>query len=57
MSGVVEKVENILNDFVEALAVMIVTSCVIPIVVIIFFIWLVKNILGMNISIPVKKPR
>ena len=57
VSGVVEKVENILNDFVEALAVMIVTSCVIPIVVIIFFIWLVKNILGMNISIPVKKPR
>lgn len=48
VSGAVTKVENILNNFVEALAVMIVTSCIIPIVVIIFFVWLVKIVLGVN---------
>ena len=52
VSGAVEKVENILNNFMEALAVMIVTSCVIPIVVLIFFVWLVKMMLGVEINIP-----
>lgn len=49
-----EKVENILNDFMDALAVMLVTSCVIPIVVLLFFVWLVKILLGVNINLPKK---
>lgn len=48
------KIENVLNNFIEALAVMIVTSCVIPIVVLLFFAWLVKSILGVNINLPKK---
>lgn len=52
VSGVVEKVESILNNFVEALAVMIVTSCVIPIVVLMFFVWLVKMVTGVDINMP-----
>lgn len=42
------KAENAINNLLEALAVMIVTSCLIPVVVIIFFIWLAKMLLGLN---------
>ena len=54
VSNVTEKVENILNNFIEALAVMLVTSCVIPVVVLLFFVWLIKNILGADISLKKK---
>ena len=43
--------ERVLNNMIEALAVMIVTSCVIPILVLVFFVWLIK--LVFNISVPV----
>lgn len=36
------KAEQVLNNFIEAVAVMIITSCVIPILVFVFFAWLVK---------------
>ena len=43
-----------LNRFLEALAVMLVTSCLIPILVLLFFVWLVKFIWG--IALPAPKP-
>ena len=49
--------QNSLNNFIEALAVMIVTSCVIPILVLLFFVWLVGTILGIDISMPIGPPR
>lgn len=52
VSGVTKKIETILNNFIEALAVMLVTSCVIPIVVMLFFVWLIKAMLGVNIDLP-----
>lgn len=54
-SGLTEKAKDLVSNFLEALAVMIVTSCLIPIAVIIFFIWLIKVILGVDISVPRKK--
>lgn len=47
-TGAVKKVEQSLNQFVEALAVLIVTSCIIPILVLVFFVWLMKMLLGMD---------
>lgn len=47
----VEKFEGMLNHFIEAIAVLLVTSCVIPIVVLLFFMWLVKILLGQEIEI------
>lgn len=41
-SDISEKVGTMVNNFLEALAVMLVTSCVIPILVLLFFVWLVK---------------
>ena len=55
VSGLTEKAENILNDFIEALAVMLVTSCLIPILVLLFFVWITKVILGVNVELPRKK--
>ena len=43
-----EKASTILNRFVESLAVMIVTSCVIPILVLLFFLWLIRQLTGFD---------
>jgi hypothetical protein len=52
-TGVSQEVQARLNMFIETLAVMIVTSCVIPILVLLFFLWLAKTILGVRIEVPV----
>ena len=46
VSDISDKVESVLNNFIEALAVMLVTSCVIPVLVLVFFFWLAKSMLG-----------
>lgn len=51
-AGVSEEVQAALNRFIETLAVMIVTSCVIPILVLLFFLWLIRIILGVPIDMP-----
>ena len=43
-NGALDYVTNILNNFIEALAVMIVTSCLIPVLVFLLFIWIIKLI-------------
>ena len=47
--GIVEKASSILNRFVETLAVMIVTSCLIPILVLLFFFWVIKQLTGIDL--------
>lgn len=54
-TSAVKKVEQSLNQFVEALAVLIVTSCIIPILVLVFFVWLMKMLLGMDDSLKTVK--
>ncbi len=44
--------ERVLNNMIEALAVMIVTSCVIPILVLVFFVWLIKLIFNISAPMP-----
>ena len=59
VAGQLEKFENTLNKITESIAVLIVTSCAIPIAVIIFFLWLVKLLTGVSVQIPygkLKKP-
>lgn len=52
VSNVVDSAKNALSIFVDAIAVLIITSCVIPICVIFMFIWCIKLIWGIPISIP-----
>ena len=41
-----ECLKNTLNKFIEATAVMLITSCVIPILVVVFYVWLLKVFMG-----------
>ncbi|MBR4473824.1 MAG: hypothetical protein IKS55_09305 [Oscillospiraceae bacterium] len=50
-TSLAERGGEILNRFIESLAVMIVTSCLIPLLVLFFSVWLVNQILGINISV------
>ncbi|MDO5336590.1 MAG: hypothetical protein Q4E89_03875 [Eubacteriales bacterium] len=52
VAGTAVNLENVLNSFMEALAVMIVTSCLIPIAVIFFFIALIKSIFNVSSKSP-----
>lgn len=51
-SEMAAKLKNVLNNFVEATSVMLVTSCVIPILTVLVFIWLMKIILEVEIRNP-----
>lgn len=48
----VESVKNILNNFIEAIAIMLITSCVIPILMLVVFVWLINTLAGLNITFP-----
>lgn len=52
--GWVDEAKEALNGFVEALAVMVVTSCVIPLLVLVFFLWLMKAIIGVKVDVPMR---
>ena len=55
ITSVPENVKTVLNRFIEALAVMLVTSCVIPVIVLLFFIWLIKIVLEVNLNLDLPK--
>lgn len=42
VSSAVEKASRSVNQFLESLAILLVTSCVIPILVLLFFVWFIK---------------
>lgn len=55
MDGITSVSEELLdevNNLIEQTAVMIVTSCVIPILVLVFFLWVGNTLLGINIDAP-----
>ena len=50
VTGLADNAKNALSVFIDAIAVMLITTCVIPILVILFFLWLIKMIFGLNID-------
>ena len=48
ISGLTNKFESILNNFIEATAVLLVTACVIPVIVLIIMYWVVKMLFGLD---------
>ena len=52
ISGILKKGENLLNRFIEAIAVMMVTSCLIPIAVLLFTLWFIRMLFGIQINVP-----
>ncbi len=57
VSGLLERGETLLNQFIEAIAVMMVTSCLIPIVVLLFMFWFVRILFGLQINVPKDVPK
>ncbi len=49
--AVPEKITELCNRFIEAVAVLIITSCAIPIIVLLSFIWLCKVFLGLDLDL------
>lgn len=56
-AGLLEKGEKVLNHFIEMIAVMLVTSCLIPIVVLLFMVWFVRILFGIQINLPQNMPK
>lgn len=48
----IDKAEDTLNNFIESVAVMIITSCVIPIMVLFGLLWTVKTVVGITFESP-----
>lgn len=55
VSGMLEKAEQALNRFIDAIAVLIITTCVIPIAVLLFFVWVTKIIFGIEGDLSVSR--
>ena len=49
-SGISEKVGETVNRLVEALAIMLVAACAIPILVLLFFVWLIKTLFSVDLT-------
>lgn len=54
VTGILDTAKDWVARLVEAFAVMIVTNCVIPIVVLFFFVCLINVFMGLNIEIPAR---
>ena len=56
-ASLADKAVDAVNRFVETLAVMIVTSCVIPLLVLLFFLWVIRQLTGVDLSAALPRPR
>jgi hypothetical protein len=56
-TSLTDKAVDTVNRFVETMAVMIVTSCVIPLLVLLFFLWVIKQLTGVDLSAAWPRPR
>ncbi|MBQ1792348.1 MAG: hypothetical protein II008_19385, partial [Oscillospiraceae bacterium] len=54
-SSLVDRAGEILNRFIESLAIMIVTSCLIPLLVLSFSVWIINQVMGARFPVP--RPR
>lgn len=50
-TGTIDKITSFIDNLLESLAVMIVTSCVIPVLVFVFLVWLLKTVFSSNILV------
>lgn len=52
MSDLLEYFENVIKKFVNSIAIMLVTSFVLPLVVLLIFRWLLRELFSLNLSLP-----
>lgn len=56
VSGLTDKAASLLKRYVESLAVLIVTTCVIPLLVVLFIVWMTKLLLGRDSAFAIPSP-
>lgn len=54
VTGILDTAKDWVARLIEAFAVMIVTNCVIPVVVLLFFVWIINVLIGLNIELPAR---
>lgn len=52
MSEIIKKGEDTFNSFLDTIAVLIITTCVIPLIVILIFVWIIKILFSFDIRLP-----
>ncbi|MBQ6366700.1 MAG: hypothetical protein IJI61_09910 [Oscillospiraceae bacterium] len=52
VTGLADRGATLVNRFIESMAILVVISCIIPLLVLFFALWLIKQILGFDIPIP-----
>ncbi len=52
MSDLLEYFENVIKKFVNSIAIMLVTSFVLPLIVLFIFRWLLRELFSLNLSLP-----
>jgi len=57
VSDLLEYFKNVVKRCVNSIAIMIVTTCVLPILILFVFKWLLKELFSLNLSIPTVKIR
>ncbi|MGT2753541.1 hypothetical protein [Streptococcus ovis] len=51
----IKKLENLLSNMIDAVAVLIITTCIIPLLVVFFFLWLMKLVFNVEFSARIPK--
>ena len=57
VSDAVDQAEAALSRFIDAVAAVLITTCVIPVAVLLFFIWVTKLIFGIELKVPARAAR
>lgn len=57
VSDAVDQAEAVLSRFIDAVAALLITTCVIPIAVLLFFVWVTKLIFGLEVKMPAQAAR
>ena len=57
VNALIQKAEDTISRFVDAIAALLIVNCVIPLLILWFFLWLMKAILGLRLEVPVRKLR
>ena len=57
VASLIQKAEDTISSFVDAIAALLIVNCVIPLLILWFFLWLMKAILGLRLEVPVQKLR
>ena len=57
VTDLVQRAEDTLSRFVDAIAALLIVNCVIPLLILWFFLWLLKAILGLKLEVPAGRLR